>query len=279
MSDSDPGSPATPSLIQPSTPAGYVQAVDLQKPLAEGGLLNPEGWLGYQRVQLLTGDTYRDQSTVIIIPSRDKFIHHQVAESWRNMVHPMNQKCALFFCHGDEVGVAYNRMINEIMLHAELGRWKYVMTLESDNLQPQDAHKRLLETIEAGKYDGVSGLYWTKGDYNAPMAYGDPRRYAATGELDFQPRGLDEIRSALTHGHVMEVNGIAMGCSLYRMELFREIPQPWFVTVNDVIEGKGAMGFTQDLWFCKNARARGKRFAVDLRVRVGHMDLATEQVY
>jgi hypothetical protein len=109
-----------------------------------------------------------------------------------------------------------------------------------------------------------------------PMAYGDPDEYARTGVLDFRPR---DVRRALERGSVMPVNGIAMGCSLYRMDLFREIKAPWFVTCADVIPDKGPIGFTQDLYFCEQAVRAGKRFAVDMRVRVGHLDVQTGVVY
>jgi len=109
-----------------------------------------------------------------------------------------------------------------------------------------------------------------------PMAYGDPEEFRATGVLDFKPRN---ILSSLNNGTIMEVNGIAMGCSLYRMDLFREIEPPWFVTVSDVIPEKGPQCFTQDLYFCERAARLGKRFAVDMRVKVGHLDINTGMVY
>lgn len=228
--------------------------------------------LGFERVQVLPGSTYKDNSTIIIVPARDKLIDYRIVQTWQSLIAPMNQKRAMLFAIGDEVGHAYNSLIRAILADPELSRWRYVMTLETDNLQPPDAHIRLLETIEAGGFDGVSGIYFTKGEINMPMAYGDP----ATGIVDFAPR---DIRDALAHGHVMPVNGIAMGCSLYKMDLFRQIPSPWFVTFADVIEGQGASAFTQDLFFCRSARMLGKRFAVDLRVRVGHLDLETGIVY
>jgi len=77
----------------------------------------------------------------------------------------------------------------------------------------------------------------------------------------------------------MRVNGIAMGCALWRIDLFREIPPPWFVTVSDVIPGKGPQCFTQDLSFCEKAVRQGKRFAVDMRVKVGHLDINSGLVY
>lgn len=248
--------------------------VQLDKPIHADELA--KHGLAYQRVVHLPGSTYKDLSTIIVVPMRDPMVHHRIAQSWMNLIGPMNQKRGFIFATGDEVGVAYTQTIQNILADKELSTWKYVMTLEADNLQPPDAQIRLLETIEVGKYDAVSGIYFTKGPVNMPMAYGDPEVYARTGVLDFKPR---DIREALGKGQIMEVNGIAMGCSIYRMDLFRQIPPPWFVTVADIVEGKGVQGFTQDLWFCKRAKEMGKRFAVDLRVRVGHMDLGDGTIY
>ncbi len=231
--------------------------------------------LGFERVTHIPGSTYQDNSTLILVPTRGK-IHHKVVDSMLRLLSPMNQKRALYFCAGDEVGKAYDRMLTNALADPEISKWKYVMTIEDDNLVPMDAHIRLLETIEWGKYDAVSGIYFTKGIASMPMAYGDPEEYRQTGILDFKPRN---VADALKHGHVMEVNGIAMGCALWRMELFREIASPWFVTVSDVIPEKGPMAFTQDLYFCNTAKKAGKRFAVDMRVKVGHMDINDGVVY
>lgn len=250
---------------------GALQTLEGRKPSPDG---RSDG-LGFDHASVMKGSTYQDNSTMIIIPLRDPFVHHKILQSWQNLIAPMNQKRGMLFVHGDEVGHAYDRMIENLLNDPELSKWKYVMTMESDNIQPPEAQIRLLETIKEGNFDGVSGIYWTKGQIQRPMAYGDPVRFNNTGVLDFEPR---DVRDALARGHVMEVNGIAMGCSLYRMSLFREIPKPWFVTVADVIDGK-AIGFTQDLYFCRKAKEAGKRFAVDFRVRVGHMDFSDGTVY
>lgn len=231
--------------------------------------------LGFERVEHIVGSTYKDSSTVIVIPSRG-MIPERVVQSWLALLAPMNQKRAILFASGHEVGEAYNDMIRNILANPELSKWKYVMTLEDDNIPPADAHIRLLESIEWGNYDAISGLYFTKGEHNMPMAYGDPDEYKRTGVLDFRPR---DVREALAAGQILGVNGIAMGCGLWRMDLFREIPAPWFVTVADVIPGKGAQCFTQDLNMCSKAVAQGKRFAVDMRVKVGHLDMNNGVVY
>lgn len=231
--------------------------------------------LGFERIENIVGDTYQDNSTVIVIPTRG-MIHHKVVSSWQNLIAPMNQKRAIMFASGHEVGKAYDTLIENILNHPEFSKWKYILTLEDDNVQPPDAHIRLIESIEYGKFDGISGIYFTKGDINMPMAYGDPEEYKRTGVLDFKPR---DVRSALNNGNVMEVNGIACGCSLWRMDLFRQVPKPWFVTVADLIPNEGVKCLTQDLYFCEKAKRLGKKFAVDFRVKVGHLDTNTEIIY
>jgi hypothetical protein len=243
--------------------------------------------LGFERVEHVMGSTYKDSSTVIVIPTRSKYktedgtevvglIPQKVVASWQALIPPMNQKRAIFFASGHEVGKAYDAMIKQILDHPELSKWRYILTLEDDNIQPPDAHIRLLESISWGNYDAVSGLYFTKGELNMPMAYGDPAAYAKTGQLEFQPR---DIRTALAAGQIMPVNGIACGCALWKMSMFRELPPPWYVTLNDVVPGKGIVGMTQDLRFCSEAVRAGKRFAVDMRVHVGHLDVASGVVY
>lgn len=231
--------------------------------------------LGFARVMHIPGSTYRDQSTFIIMPSRDELIHYRVTSALYSMIAPMNQKRGIAIVTGHEVGVAYNTAIQNVLNDPQLSRWPYIMTIETDNIVPVDAHKRLLETIEAGKWDAVGGLYFTKGEINMPMAYGDPARFESTGELEFTPRSVADAVSA---GQVMPVNGVACGCTLWRTEMFKVIPPPWFVTVDDIVDGI-PQGFTQDLYFCKRARFAGRRFAVDCRVKVGHLDLATGEVY
>lgn len=266
MLTSTPDQPVV--LLQPKAGETFIDLSEITKALSTEGI-------GYQRAMAHTGASYSDSSTIIIVPTRNPCIHWKVVQAWQNLIAPMNQKRAFIFVVNDEVGHAYTQTIKSILADPTLSKWKYIMTMESDNTPPADAHIRLIETIIGGKFDGVSGLYWTKGLYNAPMAYGTPEHYMKTGELEFRPR---DPRQALAYGRVMPVNGIAMGCSLYRMDLFREIEAPWFVTVSDLVNG-APQGFTQDLYFCKRAVEKGKRFAVDMNVRVGHVDETTGEVY
>jgi hypothetical protein len=233
---------------------------------------------GFEIISVTKGASFKAAKTVVIIPTRG-MIHHRVVQSWQNLMAPMNQARAILFASGNEVGDAYNGLISHILQHPDLSQWQYVLTVEDDNLVPADAHIRLIESIEETGADAVSGIYFTKGEVSMPMAYGDPEEFRKTGVLDFRPRSPGEINQALAKGQVLEVNGIAMGCALWRMDLFRFVPPPWFVTVSDVIPGIGPMSYTQDLKFCERAKRLGKRFAVDFRVKVGHLDINTGTVY
>lgn len=240
----------------------------------------------FSNIQYTEGSTYADNSTVIIVPTRGK-VHPKMVRALLNLMPFMNQKRHLEIIAGDEVGHAYTSTIATILANPELSKWKYVMTIEDDNIIPPDAHHRLVKTIEKFKFDAVSGIYFTKGEGGMPQAYGDPDRYRMTGELEFRPRDIREIlaRSLLERdangqivSRVVEVNGIAMGCALYRMELFREIAAPWFLTQQELTP-TGPAVFTQDLYFCKKAKEKGKRFAVDLGIPVGHLDINTGEVW
>jgi len=222
--------------------------------------------LGFERVEHVSKASYRDNSMVIIIPSRTPFLHTRFVQAMDALQYPMNQKRAKFHVTGAEVGEAYEEQLAAVLAHTELGKWKYLLTVEDDNLLPPDAITLLLEAIELGPFDAVGGLYFLKGDMAMGQCYGDPVEFQRTGVLDFRPR---DMSAAVKQGMVVPCNGIAMGCSLYKLSMFKDVPRPWFKTNPHN---------TQDLHFCSKACAVGKRFAVDARVRVGHADWTANPV-
>jgi hypothetical protein len=72
-----------------------------------------------------------------------------------------------------------------------------------------------------------------------------------------------------------------MGLNLLKLEMFKDpkLPRPFFQTLNDVVPGVGARVYTQDLYFYENARKLGYTFACDTRVKVGHLDPASDVVW
>ena len=111
----------------------------------ENGVHNAH--LGKTIDRLIKGDTYRDLSTVCIIPTRGK-VHVTVLQSWLGMIPAPNQKFVRIFGSNMEVGDSYNVMIDAILSNPELSKWKYILTLEEDNTPPPDGLMKLYESIE-----------------------------------------------------------------------------------------------------------------------------------
>lgn len=207
---------------------------------------------------------YEDLSTIIICPTRGMF-PTRVVQSWMKMMKPMNQMVAgPIFAESMKVDDAYNTLIEYILSNPFLSKFKYILTIEEDNLPPADGLLKLYESID--KYDVVGGLYWSKSDNGFPMIFGDPSEPG-----DFKPQ-LPKLDT------VQEANGLGMGFNLFKLDMFRKIKGPWFKTVQEeTLEGESQ--FTQDLYFYKIAAKEGFKFACDTRIRVGHLDSKKDIVY
>lgn len=213
------------------------------------------------------GQTYKDLSTIWITPSRG-LIPCKVVSNWIGLMRPMNQQViGPVFFEGDEVGVAYSKAFEWVLTSPELAKFKYIFTVEEDNLLPADGLLKLYESM--GDYDCVAGLYWTKGsvETSQPMIYGDPN----VMPKNFIPQvpKLDSIQPC---------NGLGMGCNLWKIESLRkkikDLPKPWFKTIQEI-----GRSFTQDLWFYQEAGKFGFKCACDTRVKVGHLDVTSGMVW
>ncbi|MBP6860212.1 MAG: hypothetical protein KBC38_01455 [Candidatus Pacebacteria bacterium] len=218
--------------------------------------------------RLEQGKSYRDLSTIIICPTRG-MIPDRVVQSWMGLIRPMNQKViGPIFFRGYEVGEAYTMAIDFVLSNPELSTWKYILTIEEDNLPPPDGLLKLYESMDT--YDVVGGLYWTKGEGGQPMIYGDPK----VAPLNFIPQKpvADTVQPA---------NGLGMGFNLFKIEMFKDerLRKPWFKTLQGVVPGEGPKLYTQDLYFFEDAGKLGYKFACDTRVKVGHLDPSTDVIW
>lgn len=218
--------------------------------------------LDQSKNRIASGKAYRDLSTVCIVPTRGT-IAAKVVQNWMAMMSPMNQKFVRLFVIGMEVGEAYNSAVQTIIQHPDLQNWKYILTLEEDNMPPPDGLLKLYESMD--EYDVVGGLYWTKGEGGQPMIYGDPKDIP----LNFRPQ-IPQIDT------VQEACGLGMGFNLFKMSIFKDpkLRQPWFKTLQEI----GA-GYSQDLYFYEDIRKHGYKVACDTRVKVGHYDLNADIVW
>lgn len=240
---------------------------------------------------------WRDQGITWVMPFiPGQSVAPSVAISWMGVATAMNHlNTGLIHCEGLEVAEAYNHLFRLATVRDYaldhypeeyvkiIERTRYVLTTEHDNVIPGGAVTELFTALfacpDCGEdvdgpewlcpnghhgFDAVSGLYMTKTDPPTPMAYGNP----ANGPDDFRPQS---VRAAIEAKRILEVNGIAMGCALWRKDLFAKVEQPWFETTSSS---------TQDLTFCRRAKAQaGARFGVHCGVRVPHHDYRTGRVY
>lgn len=230
--------------------------------MSHGGFHNSE--LAKSGARILRGGTWKKQRVVLLMPAGDT-IPFRVALAMRSLIFPPNQAAHIMGAQGLEVGEAYSKAIESILAHPDLGGWEFLLTMEHDNLPPGDGLIRLIEAMEEHpEFACIGGLYWTKGEGGVPQIWGDPN-----DGLNFRPQ-------VPRPGQLVECVGMGMGFNLWRLKMFKDdrLRRPWFKTIAGA-EGVG----TQDLYFWGDARKYGYRCAVDCRVLVGHLDVATDMVW
>ena len=209
--------------------------------------------------RLHKGNTYKNLSTVWITPTRGS-ISPRVVTNWMGLMKPMNQPVVgPIFLENEEVGVAYQKAFEMVLENPELSKFKYILTVEEDNLPPADGLLKLYENIE--DYDCIGGLYWVKGEHGQPMIYGNVNE-----------KPMNFVPQSPIPDSIQPCNGLGMGFNLWRIDSFRKklknMPRPWFKTVQEI-----GRGFTQDLYFFHEASKYGYKCACDTRIKVGHYDV------
>ena len=216
----------------------------------EGKLNTDERYAKWKELGL-----YKNLSTIWMTPTRG-VMATRVAFSWMNVMGGFNQPLCRMCVEGYEVGHAYNEALKQILSSPQLSKFTYLLTVEEDNTPPPDGILKLYESIQ--QYDAVGGLYWTKGEGGAPMIWGDPK----------EPNTY--IPQAPIKDTIQQCNGLGMGFTLFRMDMFKNPGFDfgrWFQTIGEI--GKV---MTQDLFFFQKAASLGYKFACDTRCKVGHFD-------
>lgn len=235
----------------------------MKKQIIDSGIHNAD--IPRATARLLKGASYKRQRIVVIIPVAE-MVPVRAYLSHINLIFPPNQAVFRMAAVGYEVGEAYSVAIEQILAHPDVSQWEYILTIEADNIPPNDGVIQLIEAMEAHpELSAIGGLYWTKGEGGVPQIWGDPNDPV----INYRPQ-------LPRPGEIVECYGTGMGFTLWRLSMFRDpqLRQPWFKTVQD----KTGVG-TQDLYFWSDARKFGYRCAVDCRVLVGHLDPVADMVW
>lgn len=204
---------------------------------------------------------YADQSCVVLIPAFGT-VPTKVLASWWNSYFPPNQVAHKIFAVGMEVGEAFSQSIEMILANEVLGKCKYLITVEHDNIVQPDSFVRLIKHMHNHpEYACIGGLYFCKGAGGCAQIWGDPKDPI----VNFRPQLPDP------NGGLVECCGTGMGCNVWRLDMFRDarLRKPWFKT-GDGLASQGVS--TQDLYFWADARKYGYRCAVACDVKIGHHD-------
>ena len=213
-----------------------------------------------ETMQRLTNEgAYKDQSVIVLVPAFGT-VPTKVLASWWNMFFPPNQKVAKIFAVGMEVGEAFTSAIEMILAHPELSKFKYILTVEHDNIPPPDGAVKLMQRMEKHpEYSCIGGLYFLKGAGGVAQIWGDRK----DPQLNYRAQVPDP------DGGLVECYGTGMGFNLWRLDMFRDerLRKPWFKSSCSTDEGVS----TQDLYFWTDA-SKYHRCAIDCSVKVGHYD-------
>jgi hypothetical protein len=200
---------------------------------------------------------WKKLDTIVLIPAGGT-IPTKVVASWWNMYTAPNNQLFRMFAVGMEVGEAYSQAVENILAHPDLSKFKYLLTIEHDNIVPPDGLVKLQERMEAHpEYACIGGLYWTKGEGGVPQIWGDPK----DPMMNFRPQ-------VPRPNELVECCGTGMGFNLFRLDMFKDqkLRKPWFKT-----QTEGGVA-TQDLYAWSDFRKNGYRCAIDCGVMVGHYD-------
>ena len=212
---------------------------------------------------------YKDQSCVAVFPTRGT-IPARVYDSHMSMMRLPNQKFTMVTVANMEVSAAYEWAASNVLGDPELSTWRWMLTLEEDNIIPPDGMLKLIKAADVGGFDILGGLYWVKGEGGCPQIWGD--RTDPVENYRSQPPDRD--------GGIVECWGTGMGFTLFSVELLRSLGAPRFL-----VDAETDGCFTQDLKFCSRAHAWAKtvgrtlKIGVDCSVKVGHLDVSTGVIW
>lgn len=191
---------------------------------------------------------------------------------------PMNGVVVSHVEKGFEVGMARNRCVEAVLSIEEKSRPKFLFFIGDDMLPPWDGLEKLLETMDPGKWDCLTGLYYLKGEPPTPLMWRDDHVGRLIPGRDFNV------------GEVVQVDFTGVDFTLIRTSLLakfqKEYGPPYFKTgtteTKDLKNYKklpGMVAHTEDFYFYNRAKALGARIGVHTGIRVAHLNIQSGHIY
>ncbi len=119
---------------------------------------------------------------------------------------------------------------------------KWIFFWDDDTILDPKTVVKLLEKAEETDIDIIQPLYFIRGNEFPVMAF-------VTNEEGSNVETIPDERWEKSDGELIRVQATGNGCTLYRMELFDKIDNPWFLTVPGQC--------TEDVHFFSKIKASG----------------------
>lgn len=172
-------------------------------------------------------------------------------ECLNGLCFPIGSETKAYHSFGRKIDDNYNNIVIEAL------EWNadYIITVEDDTFPPPDAIIKLVELVKKYPKSAIGGWY-------------PKREEVLQGTTIILKNG--KRQGLEPDGEIHEVYTLPMGCTIYPIEMFKEIASPWFITTEKL---------TQDSYFSQLARENGWKLLVDTSIRCKHVDRVTGKIY
>ncbi len=208
---------------------------------------------------------YKNRTGLMIgIPCSGNAVSIEWAFAFHQLHPPMDYNVEYARVNGKPVDEARNFLMADAMKK----QIKYIFMVDEDVLVPPHAIRQLIYHLEHFPKAAIAaGIYCHKSQPCYPMV--------------FRGNGAGSYWKWKV-GEVFDCSGVGMGCAMLRVDAFRDIPQPWFLTIDGgkFLDGipQGEM-WTEDLYCCDKVTKAGWMVLADGGLIPDHIDSKTGQRY
>jgi predicted SAM-dependent methyltransferase len=210
---------------------------------------------------------YPHMPTIVMgIPLSGRPLPPRLMFAFHNVSPPMNTNLIMY----NTVGMPIDQARNHFAERAIEQDAKYLFFWDEDVEMPQQTLRELVYQMEHRPDAGVcGGIYCLKSDRPEPLVF---KGVGAGPYWDWKV------------GEIFECSGLGMGCTLIRVEMLKDLPKPWFKSVDDCSAYLDNIRYgeqwTEDLYFChKVTQSKKWKIIAHGQLLPAHINLSTGQEF
>lgn len=178
-------------------------------------------------------------------------------------------QCSVSFMVGSLIYTSRNNLAKQaIEMEAD-----YILWFDSDMVFGTDTLTRLMQTMDEGNYDILTGVYHNRVAPYRPVIF-ETLQLVTNDDGSIKDCEHKQWDRALPE-EIFEVEGCGFGCVLMKTDVLFNMPEDagtWFAPIGNIGE---------DCAFCIRAREAGYKIMCDPYVKCGHVghQMVTEKFY